>query len=232
MGVSFAIPINAAIDVANQLREKGHVTRGRLGVGIQEVTEQLAPSFKLKEPRGALVTAVEPDSPAAKAGLQAGDVIVAFGGEAIDEVGDLPRRVAQTEPGKQVTIEVLRNGEKKTLPVTVGEMPSQEARSRPTRGSGGGSSAGKLGISVSELPPPARRQLGVDYGLVVEGVQSSAGASPLQPGDVIVAVNNERFKSLDEFQRLVGGAEPGSTVALLVRRGDATLYVPVPVGKG
>jgi len=233
MGVSFAIPIAVAMDVAQQLRTEGRVTRGRLGVGIQDVSSQLAESFKLKDPRGALVTSVEPDSPADKAGLAPGDVILRFGGKDLAQAADLPRLVAQAKPGTEVEVEVWRDGEGRTVKTIVGAAtaPREAARAAPKAGPGQQES-GRLGLLVRELPPQARRELGVDYGLVVEGVQSHNADAPLQPGDVIVAVNNQRFKSLEDFNRHVEKAAPGDTVALLVRRGEASLYIPVMVAKG
>jgi serine protease Do len=234
MGVSFAIPINMAMEVANQLRTEGRVRRGRLGIGIQEMSEELAQSFKLNEPRGAIVTTVEPNSPAAKAGLQTGDVILRFDGKDIRSASDLPRLVASTKPGSQAALEIWRDGASRTVNATVSEAPTaSEAGAReaspPTRQAQRGAS--RLGIAVSELPPQGRRALGIDYGLVVEGVQGENADAPLQRGDVIIAINNERFKSFDDFTRRVAQAPPGSRVALLVRRGDANLYVPVTVGK-
>ncbi|MCW7541753.1 DegQ family serine endoprotease [Aquabacterium sp. A7-Y] len=230
MGVSFAIPIAVAMDIAQQLRTDGHVTRGRLGVGIQEVTSQLAQSFKLKDARGALVTTVEPDGPADKAGIAAGDVILRFAGQEVADATALPRLVAQTKPGTTVDVEVWRGGASRTLKATVGAAPvPQEAKRTLPSSQPGQQSSGRLGLMVSELPPAGRRALGVDYGLVVDGVRGPNADAPLQQGDVIVAVNSQRFKSLEEFNRHLAQAAPGDTVALLVRRGDASLYVPVTV---
>jgi serine protease Do len=233
MGVSFAIPIAVAMDVAQQLRTEGRVTRGRLGVGIQEVSSQLAESFKLREPRGALVTSVEPDGPADRAGLAPGDVILRFGGKDLAQAADLPRLVAQAKPGTEIEVEVWRDGASRTIKTTVGAAPAPpEAERAAAKGGPGQQESGRLGLLVRELPPPARRALGVDYGLVVEGVQAHNADAPLQPGDVIVGVNNQRFKSLEDFNHHVEKVAPGDTVALLVRRGEASLYVPVTVAKG
>lgn len=169
---------------AQQLREQGHVTRGRLGIGIQEVNDALARAFRLAQARGALVTSVEPDSPAQGAGLRAGDIITGFDGEPVTGVKTLPRQVARTQPGSVVRLEIWREG---------------------------------------------RRALGVDFGLVVEGVAGVNAGAPLQRGDVIVAINNQRFASLAEFNRRVAKVPAGSSVALLVRRGEASLYVTMTV---
>ncbi|WP_119157398.1 Do family serine endopeptidase [Caldimonas tepidiphila] len=234
MGLSFAIPIGLAMEVADQLRTEGRVTRGRLGIGIQEVSPELAQSFKLNEPRGALVTSVEPNGPAQRGGIAIGDVILSVNQQPVRDAGDLPRIVARTKPDTQVQIEVWRNGASQTLNATMGEMPSTAPPPARPEPAGGMQSPGanQLGIVVSELPPQGRRVLGVPYGLVVQGVQSASARSPLQPGDVIIGVNNQPFANLEEFNRHVSQAAPGSTLALLVRRGDANLYVPIPVGKG
>jgi len=232
MGVSFAIPIDVAMDIAGQLRTQGRVSRGRLGVGIQEVSQQLAESFKLDKARGAVVTAVEPESPAQQAGLAVGDIITRFNGKEVEDATDLPLMVGQTKPGTEVDVEVWRGGKSQTLKLKVGEAETSVARAASPASGPGTGATGRLGLAVSELPPAGRRALGVDYGLVVERVEGTNADVPLQPGDVIIAINNQRFRSLDEFNRHVAEAAPGSTVALLIRRGEATAYVPVTVGQG
>jgi serine protease Do len=233
MGLSFAIPIAVAMDVAGQLRAEGKVTRGRLGVAIQEVSEPLARSFGLDSARGALVTSVQPDSPARRAGLAAGDIIVRLDGKEVAEAAELPRLVAQARPGSEVPVEVWRDGRSHVLNVTIGQAPTQAARpaASPARRSQA-PLGGRLGLQVSELPPEGRRVLGVDYGLVVEGVDGPNAEAPLQRGDVIVAINSQRFSSLADFNRRLDALPPGATVAALVRRGDMGLYVPLVVGAG
>ena len=233
MGVSFAIPIEVALDVAKQLRETGKVTRGRLGVGIQPVTQELAKSFNLPEASGVVVVQVEQGSPADRAGLRQGDVILAFNGNKIEDANVLPRLVAATKPGEKANLEVFRNGKRERVNITVGESPNE------TTASAGGKpevkpAAEALGLAVSELPPEGRKALGVDYGLVVQEVSPNGAAarSPLQPGDVIVAVGQDRFKSIEEFKKLVERHKKGDSVALLVRRGEGALYVPLEVGTG
>ncbi|HJS78285.1 MAG TPA: DegQ family serine endoprotease [Burkholderiales bacterium] len=226
MGVSFAIPIEVALDVMKQLRAEGKVTRGRLGVRIQPMTKELAQSFRLKEPDGALIALVEPGSPADKAGLKPGDVVLAYNGQPIDDTNKLPRLVAATKPGQSATLRIWRDGKAEEVKFTAGELvvdakpakPAAEKSTKPNR----------LGLVVSELPAAQRKALGIDYGLVVESADASR--SPLRPGDVIVGVGRETIKSLEDFDRLIAEHKQGDTVALLVRRGEATVYVPIEVG--
>jgi serine protease Do len=226
MGVSFAIPIEVALDVAKQLQATGKVTRGRLGVGIQPLTKELAQSFKLDAPVGAVVVNVEKGSPADKAGLKVGDVILSFNGKSIEDPNELPRLVAATKPGEKATLEVWRGGKREQLAATVGEFPADTtaaSREAPAKAAGT-----NLGLAVSELPPEGRKALGVDYGLVVEDVRGGpAATSGIQPGDVIVAVGQEQFRSLEEFNKLLAQRKKGERVPLLVRRGESALYVPV-----
>jgi serine protease Do len=229
MGVSFAIPIEVALDVARQLQASGKVTRGRLGIGVQPVTKELAKSFRLDATTGAVVVSVEPGSPAERAGLKNGDVILAFGGKPIEDPNELPRLVAATKPGEKAPIEVWRNGKRERLSATVGEFPS-EAKSA-SRQEATKQASSDLGLSVTELPAEGRKALGVEYGLIVAEVTGGAAArSPLQPGDVIVAVGADKFSSLEEFKKLVARHKKGDSIALLVRRGEGALYVPLEIG--
>jgi len=234
MGLSFAIPIAVAMDVAGQLREQGKVTRGRLGVAIQEVSAPLARSFRLDPARGALVTSVDPEGPARRAGIAVGDIILRLDGKDVAEAAELPRLVAQAKPGAEVAVEVWRDGRSRALKVTVGQAPtSAAARPAPTPAKRSPApSGGRLGLQVSELPPEGRRALGVDYGLVVEGVAGPNAEALLQRGDVIIAIDNQRFSSLQDFNRRLDALQPGAIVAALVRRGDTNLYVPLAVGAG
>jgi serine protease Do len=228
MGVSFAIPIEVALEVTKQLRSEGKVTRGRLGVRIQPMTKELAQSFKLEEPNGALIASVEPGSPADKAGLKPGDVVLAFNGQAIDDPNKLPRLVAATKPGSSATLKIWRSGKAEEVKFTAAELVAEGKPAKPAPDKG--AKPNRLGLVVSELPPAQRRALGIDYGLVVESADASR--TPLRPGDVIVGVGRESFKSIEEFNRLISEQKQGDTVALLVRRGEATVYVPVEVGDG
>jgi serine protease Do len=229
MGVSFAIPIEVALDVGKQLQATGKVTRGRLGVQIQALTPELAKSFKLPNTQGVLVASVEPKSPADQAGLHPGDVILAYEGKPVTTATELPRVVAATKPGTVVTLDVWRGGAKKQIKATLAEFPTEnvaQQQSPDTR-----KSSNKLGLTVRELTPPQAKQLGIEYGLLVENITAPGPNMQVQRGDIIVAINNIYFKNLEEFNRLLARQPPGSIVALLVRRGDAALYIPVRVGQ-
>src|SRR4029079_5283331 len=226
MGVSFAIPIEVALEVGQQLRSEGKVTRGRLGVRIQPMTKELAQSFQLQQPDGALIATVEPGSPADKAGLKPGDVVLGFNGQKLDDPSKLPRLVPETKPGQSATLNIWRNGKAEEVKFTAAELVAEAKAARPAADKS--QKANRLGLVVSELPGPQRRALGVEYALVVQ--QADSARSPLRPGDVIVAVGRETFKSVEDFERLIEKQKQGDTVALLVRRGEATVYVPVEVG--
>jgi len=226
MGVSFAIPIEVALEVTQQLRAEGKVTRGRLGVRIQPMTRELAQSFKLKEPNGALIATVEPGSPADKAGLKPGDVVLAFNGQPIDDPNKLPRLVASTRPGQAATLRIWRDGKAEEVKFTAAELVAEVKPTRPAPDKS--AKPNRLGLVLSELPAAQRKALGIEYGLVVESADASR--TPLRPGDVIVGVGRESLKSLEDFNRLLEEQKQGDSVALLVRRGEATVYVPVEVG--
>ncbi len=227
MGLSFAIPIEVAMDVARQLQTQGRVTRARLGVRVQQLTRELAQSFGLDSTNGALVAWIEPGGPAEKAGLAMGDIILKYNSQTIDDVNALPRLVASSKPGSTATLEVWRKGSRQQLAATLGELqpdttgrkPAPAAPVRPNT----------LGLVVSELPPAQRRALGVEYGLVVEAVEGSAADTPLRHGDVILGVNQTRLTNLEHFNQILAQQKPGSVVALLVRRGEDMLYVPIKV---
>ena len=216
MGVSFAIPIDVAMHVKDELAASGHVTRGRIGVAIQNVNQSLAQSFGLPKPEGALVSAVADNGPAARAGLKPGDVILAWNGKPIEESAELPALVADTAPGKHATMKVWRDGKEQTVGVTVGNMPDEKVASADEANPGANS--GKLGLSVQQS----------DQGLVVAGASGPAARAGVQEGDVILAVNNQPVKSVDQLRRLVSKA--GKHLALLVQREDAKVYVPVDLG--
>jgi len=233
MGLSFAIPIDVALDVQQQLREKGRVSRGRIGVVIQEVTRELAQSFGLDRPRGALVNSVEKGSPADKGGIEATDIITRFDGKEVESSVDLPRIVGGTRPGSRVTLDVWRRGASRTLTLTVGELledrvaqrePARE-RNRPAA-----SAANRLGIVVSELSAEQKRELGLDGGLLVTDVKADARAE-LRRGDVLLKlVHNGRhteLKSAEQLNKLLAGLQQNAVITLQVRRGESTAFVTV-----
>ncbi|OIQ86967.1 putative periplasmic serine endoprotease DegP-like precursor [mine drainage metagenome] len=232
MGLSFAIPIDVAMDVQNQLRSGGRVARGWLGIGIQEISKELADSFGMKNTNGALVAGIEKGSPAEKAGLEPGDVILKFDGKPIAASSDLPRIVGATKPGREVTVELLRRDVVRNLSVKIGEMPADDkVEVRPARGPDK-AEPNRLGLLVRELTPQLKKKLGGRNGVLVVGAESAAAQAGIRRGDVILAVNNNEVQSPEQFNKLVMVVPSGKTIALLVMRGDNTLYVPVKVNGG
>ncbi|WP_454733843.1 MULTISPECIES: DegQ family serine endoprotease [Cupriavidus] len=223
-GLSFAIPIDVATKVETQLVAHGKVTRGRLGIGVQEVNQALAQSFGLPKPSGALVNSVEPDSPAAKAGVKPGDVIVQLGNDVIDHSGDLPERVADLAPGTQTSLKVIRKGDPVTLTVKIGTTKDTAVADKSPANDAGG----KLGLAVRPLSPTEKRDSGIDGGLVVEDVAGPAAKVGIQPGDVILSINGTPISSADQLRALVSKA--GKQVALLVQRDDARIFIPLDLG--
>jgi serine protease Do len=223
-GVSFAIPIDVALNVKDQLAAGGRVVRGRLGVGIQEVTQPLAGSFGMKTATGALVTQVEKGSPAEAAGLKAGDVVLKLDGKAIERSGELARRIAETKPGTRATLELWREGAAKEVAVTVGEAKDAKVAAAAAQPA----AQGKLGVAVRPLSAEERKENGGTDGLVVESVSGPAEKAGIQRGDVILAVNGTPVKTVGELKNLVNGA--AKSIAVLVQREDAQLYVPVNMG--
>jgi serine protease Do len=231
MGLSFAIPIDVAIDISNQLKATGKVTRGWLGIGIQELTKELAESFGMKNTNGALVASVEKGSPAEKGGLQVGDVITSFSGKTIESSSDLPRIVAATAPGKSVPVMVLRKGAMRTLNIALGEMPTEQSEVAASSQEPAQTEANRIGLILRELTPQQKKQLGKN-GLLVLDAQGGSAQAGIRRGDVILGMNNTEVQSLEQFNKQVAAIAKGKTVALLVQRGDNTLYVPVKVGNG
>jgi len=226
MGLSFAIPIDVAVNVENQLIRTGHVVRGRVGVTIQDVNAQLAESFGLDRPRGALVSNVEAGGPADKAGVKAGDVILAVNGQNIERYGELSGRISNMKPGSDVRLSLWRNGKPEDVTVKVAELNEQPARVAARGGAkGGADQAARLGLSVRPLQPDEKQQAQTDGNLVVEGVTGPAQAAGVQPGDVILGVNGRRVKTVGELQEAAKGA--GKTIALLIQRQDAQIFVPL-----
>ncbi|WP_313954033.1 DegQ family serine endoprotease [Accumulibacter sp.] len=232
MGISFAIPIDVAMEVQAQLRATGKVSRGRIGVVIQDVTKELAESFGLSQALGAAVNAVEKGGPAEKAGVEAGDVILKFDGKTVSGSGDLPRIVGATRPGSRVAIQLWRRGASKEVTVVVGEIPEERTTARGSRSSKPAErAANRLGLVVSELTVEQKRELDVNGGLLIEDVRSNAARADLRPGDVILAIiargESTEIKSVEQFNRLLGRFDKSANVTLLVRRGDLQTFVTI-----
>jgi serine protease Do len=231
MGLSFAIPINVAMDVVNQLRSTGKVTRGRIGVTIQEVTRELADSFGLSKPVGALISSVEKGGAADKAGIQPSDVILKFDGKTVNSSSDLPRIVAATHPGTKVNVQLWRKGGSHDVSISVGEIPDENSTLRNGKINGGSQqsleSNNRLGIVLRELTDELKAELKVTNGLVVDEVTGSSARNILHRGEVIVAMGNVDVLSLSQFNDLLKQVPKGRNVALLVRRGEIVSYVAI-----
>ncbi|HTH60570.1 MAG TPA: Do family serine endopeptidase [Paraburkholderia sp.] len=227
-GLSFAIPIDEAMRVKDQLVKTGTVTRGRIGVGIQALDQDAAKSLGLDAPRGALVGSVDPDGPAAAAGIQKGDVILSLNGQPVTESNELPSRVMQLAPGADVPVEVWRNGARKQLTVTIGaaqaSAPQRSARSEPRPHA----APAKLGVAVRPLTEDEQQQAGVDAGLLIMQVQGAAERAGLQPGDIILGVNGRQIQSADELRQIIAGAH--GRVSIIIDRDGQQASVPVQLG--
>ncbi|MGB7816944.1 MAG: DegQ family serine endoprotease [Methylotenera sp.] len=231
MGLSFSIPIDVAIDISNQLKASGKITRGWLGVAIQELTKELAESFGMKNNNGALIAGVEKNSPADKGGLVAGDVITKFDGKAIIASSDLPRAVGATKPGKIAAVEILRKGAVKTLNIGVGEMPTDPNDTAPAGKPAPKAEANRIGLTLKELTPQQKKKLNGKNGLLVAESTGAAAQAGIRRGDVILGLNNSETQSVEQFNKQINAIAAGKTVAVLVQRGDNTLYVPIKVVK-
>jgi len=223
-GVSFAVPINLAQGVEQQIVKTGKVEHGRLGVEIQNVNQSLAESFKLSTPDGALVAQVVPDSAAARAGIKPGDVILKFNGSPIADSGSLSVRVNATAPGEKATLDIMRDGKPMTVNVTIGSVSSATVAKNGEAASEGS----HLGMKLRPLTPDERSQAGVSGGLVVQESSGRAAEAGIQEGDVVLSVNGTPVTSVEQLRSLVQGH--GSQVALLIQRGDTRIFVPVGLG--
>lgn len=227
MGLSFAIPIDVANDIAQQLKTTGKVTRGRIGVVIQPMTKELADGFGLQKPLGALVNSVEKGGPAEKAGIEAGDVILRFDGKVVNSSEDLPRMVGATKPGSKVPVQVWRSKATKDVTVVVAELQDDRSRQSRRGGKPPASTPQLYGMSITDLTDAQRKELKVESGGVfVENATGAAARAGIRRGDVILAVNNQDVKSAEQFRELMAQVEKGRIVALLIRRGANSLYVP------
>jgi len=232
-GVAFSIPIDVAMNAVEQLKTKGYVTRGQLGVMVQGISDDMVKVYKLDRGAGAAVTQVSPDSGAEKAGIEPGDIILKYNGHEIDQPGDLPPLVGLTKPGTRVPVEILRDGKHQTLEVTVGSAP----RDPDAVSAAGGSApavtgAQALGLTVGSLDADDRKQMGLRPG---EGVQvtdisgEAAAQAGLRPGDVILRVDQKSIGDVADFKAATRGVKAGSTVLLLVRRGDQSSFIGITV---
>ena len=236
MGISFAIPIDEAVRVSDQLRASGKVTRGRIGVQIAPVTKDVAESIGLGTAQGALVSAVEPDSPAAKAGVEAGDVITKFDGKTIDKVSDLPRMVGNTKPGNKSTLTVLRRGKIKDLTLVIAEVePDDAAKTKSGKDSKEGSSGTvetkPLGLTLADLTAAQKKELGVKGGVRVVAAVDAAARAGLREGDVILQLANAEVSNLKGFEAAWAKADKTKPVNVLVRRGDWAQFVLIRPAK-
>jgi serine protease Do len=225
MGISFAIPIDVANDVKDQLIKTGRVQRGRIGVVIQDVNQQLADSFGLDRPRGALVSQVEAGAPGAKAGIRPGDVILAINGTAIERSGQVSAAVAGLRPGSKAQVEVWRDRASQAFEVEIAELKDGRVARAGGEAERGGA---RLGLSVRPLSPQERRASGLEGGLLVEDVDGPALRAGVRPGDVIIGANGRKIGSVAELEALVEKSR--RSVALLVNREGATIFVPLRIG--
>ena len=223
-GVSFAIPINLAVQVKDQIVKTGKVAHSRLGVEVQTLDQSLANSFKLSSPNGALVAKVVPDSAAAEAGIKVGDVILKFNGASIVDAGSLSQHVGVATPGQKASIEIWRDGKTLDLTATIGNAATLASADD----SSGDPSQAKLGLALRPLSPEERQQAGVPGGLVVEDAQGRAAEAGIQQGDVVLSVDGTPVQSVAQLRKMV--KDHDKQIALLIQRGDARLFVPVTLG--
>ncbi len=225
MGLSFAIPIDLAMNVQNQLVAHGTVTRGRMGVTVQSINQELADSFGLPRPTGALVGAVQADFAADKAGIKPGDVIIAVNDVVIDDSAMLSRMIAELPPGRDIKLEIIRNGKRSTVEVELGTAENTVAVADKATPNG---NPGRLGVVVRELDPQTRQASGATQGVLVERAEGAAARAGVRSGDIILAVNSNSVSDLAELKSLIEKA-PGQ-IALLVKRDDAEIFIPVKLG--
>ena len=233
MGLAFSIPIDLAMEVQTQLKTKGRVTRGRLGIAIQEVNKELAESFGLSKPQGALVASVEKGAAADKAGVESGDIVLKYDGKTVAESVDLPRMVGETKPGSKVLVQVWRKGQARDLTVMVGEMPDEDGETRQAKrgGKSTDSAANRLGLVLAVPNAEQKRALGISSGLIVEELRNAGTRTELRRGDVILSLINKgvqtELKSVAQFNDLLAEFDKSATLTLLVRRGEMQTFVTI-----
>ncbi len=231
MGLSFAIPIEVAMDVVEQLKTKGHVSRGWLGILIQDVTRELAESFGMEKPIGALVARVLPDSPAEKAGFEVGDIIVEFDGREVESSAALPPMVGSTRVGSEVKVKIIRNGKPRTLDVTISELPEDDEITL-SRGDGGAQNVkiGRLNMLVSDLTEDRKEELEEEGGVFVEAVKTGpASRAGLRRGDIILKFNNTDVRSVKHFKELVKAVPEGKPVPVLIQRRGSPIFLALKI---
>ena len=226
MGISFAIPMDEAMRVSEQLRTNGRVSRGRIGVQIAAVTKEVAESIGLGKAQGVLVRGVEEGSPAEKAGIEAGDIITRFDGKAIDKPADLPRAVGNTKPGSKVGISIFRRGGSKDLSITVAEIEAEKvvAAAAPVKKETI-TKEQYLGLTVSDLNDAQKKELRVRGGVRVDAATDAAARAGIREGDVILAVANSEVSSIKEFEQIMSKIDKNRPASVLIRRGDGAQYV-------
>ena len=237
MGLAFAIPIDVAMEVQAQLKAHGKVSRGRIGVAIRDVNKELADSFGLIKPQGALVDSVEKGAPADKAGIEAGDIVLRADGKVISQSADLQRLVGNTKPGSKVVLQVWRKGAMKDITVDVIEVVEDKAKGAgPLRGGKRGKQAepatsNRLGLQLSELGAEQKKELKAPGGVLIEDIRGAALNADLRPGDVILAViakgQQTEIRSVEQFNKLIGQIDKGATITLRVLRGDSQTFVSI-----
>ena len=227
MGISFAVPIDEAMRVSDQLKASGKVIRGRIGVQIGEVTKDVAESLGLPKAQGALVQRVESASPAEKGGVEPGDIILKFNGVAIERSTDLPRLVGNTKPGTRAVLTVWRKGANRDLPLTITEMEQEKSAKKDDKKPKSEQAANALGMVAVDLTEAQKKDLKIDGGVLVELSEGAAARAGLRAGDVILRLNNTDIKDVKQFNQLVAKLEAKKTAVVLVRRGDASQFVPI-----
>ncbi|NBX61440.1 MAG: DegQ family serine endoprotease [Betaproteobacteria bacterium] len=231
MGISFAIPIDEAANVSNQLRASGRVQRGRLGVGIGEVTKEVAESLGMSKPQGAFVSSVEPGSPAEKVGIEAGDIILKFDGKTIEKSSDLPRTVGNTKPGTNSKLTVLRRGVTREVAITVGEFePEKVASTKPAaaeKAPDNSTAAQLLGLTVSDMTDGLKKELKLRGGVRVDAVAEPALRAGIREGDVITQIANFEVNDTKAFTQVLSKLDKSKAVSVLLRRGEWSQYTVI-----
>ena len=232
MGLSFSVPIDMAMSIAQQLKTDGKVRRGWIGVTIQDVTRELASSFGMNTPHGALVSDILPSGPAAKSDLKVGDIVVEFEGQPIDLSSDLPPRVGLSPPGARVKLGVVRGGKTQNVWVTIGELPDEQELARSPEPQRKAPNKSLLGLAVADLTPQQRKQAGVEQGVLVGEIgPGPALRAGIRPGDIIVELDGKPVKNVQSFTQLVKGMPKSRPVPLLIRRGQGSLFLALQLGE-